>query len=433
MTSANRAERLAEGRSLRSQIPRSAHARWSADGRDPLAIVRSEDEGRLPELVSVRHKRMSASPFAYYRGGAALMATDLARSPATPIGVQLGGDCHLLNFGGYATPERNLVFDVNDFDETLRGPWEWDLKRLSVSVVLAAREIGMRPPAAQETVAQTVRTYRERMNLFAQLTPLDIWYSRIDASALTGRPQNAEQLIPKITAIVDGRRRFVDNPPFIYHSPDGDPLEERTRARVSAYRRHLRTEVCELFDRYRFVDAAIKVVGIGSVGTRCAVALFTTPDDEPLMLQVKEARRSVLEPFLSPSPFKNQGERIVAGQREMQAASDIFLGWLRDDAGHDFYVRQLRDMKVSVKIDTLRPTHLVQYAEACAWALARAHARTGDGAAISGYLGASDRFDRALVRFASDYADQVERDYEAFRKAFAVIEERPSTPNKPPG
>jgi len=374
---------------------------------------------------------MAASPLAFYRGGAGVMAADLAGAPTTPLHAQLGGDAHLLNFGGYATPERSLVFDVNDFDETLRGPWEWDLKRLSVSVVLAAREIGMRPTAAQAAVAETVRTYRERMNLFAQQAPLDIWYSRIDASALTGRPQSAEQLLPKMTALVDGRRRFVDNPPFIYHSPEGDPLEARTRARITAYRRHLRTEVCELFDRYRFVDAAIKVVGTGSVGTRCAVALFTTADDESLILQVKEARRSVLEPFLAMSRFKNQGERVVTGQRAMQAASDIFLGWLTDDEGHDFYVRQLRDMKVSVKVDALRPTHLEQYSETCAWALARAHARTGDAAAISGYLGGSDRFDRALVRFANGYADQVERDYEAFRQAFAVAKEEPTAPNKP--
>jgi uncharacterized protein (DUF2252 family) len=417
----NRAERLAYGRSLRLQVPRSTHAQWTPDGReDPVAILRRNDEGRLPELVPVRHQRMSLSPFAFYRGGAAIMAADLAQTPTTSLHVQLGGDCHLLNFGGYATPERNLVFDVNDFDETLRGPWDWDVKRLSVSVVLAAREIGMRAPAASDAVVETVRSYRERMNPFAQQSPLEIWYTRIDASRLVGRPQNPEHLLPKLTEIVDGRRRFVDDPPFIYHLPHGDPLETHTRARIAAYRRNLRVEVCELFDHYRFVDAAIKVVGIGSVGTRCAVALFTSADDEPLMLQVKEARRSVLEPFVAPSPFKNQGERVVTGQRKTQAASDVFLGWLRDDEGHDYYVRQLRDMKISVKLDALRPAQLVEYATTCAWALARAHARTGDPAAISGYLGRSDRFDEAIVRFARSYADQVERDFEAFKKAVAA-------------
>ena len=413
----NRAERLAQGRSLRSEVPRSTHGQWSPDGReDPVAILRRNDEGRLPELVPVRHQRMSLSPFAFYRGGAAIMAADLAHTPTTSLHVQLCGDCHLMNFGGYATPERNLVFDVNDFDETLRGPWDWDVKRLSVSVVLAAREIGMRAPAASDAVSETVRTYRECMVQFAQQSPLEIWYTRIDAARLLGRPQNPEHLLPKITAIVDGRLRFVDNPPFIYHRPEGDPLEKRTRTRIAAYRRNLRVEVCELFDHYQFVDAAIKVVGIGSVGTRCAVALFTTPDDEPLMLQVKEARPSVL---VAPSPFKNQGERVVTGQRKMQAASDVLLGWLRDDEGHDFYVRQLRDMKVSVKLDVLRPAGLVEYATTCARALARAHARTGDPAAISGYLGRSDRFDRGLVRFARSYAGQVERDYESFKKAVA--------------
>ena len=274
----------------------------------------------------------------------------------------------------------------------------------------------MRPPAASAAISETVRTYRERMTQFAGQSPLETWYARIDASRLLGRPQNAEQLLPKITAVIDGRRRFVENPPFIYHRPADDPLEERTRVRIAAYRRNLRVEVRELFDRYQFVDAALKVVGIGSVGTRCAVALFTTADGDSLMLQVKEACRSALEPFVAPSPFKNQGERVVTGQRKMQAASDIFLGWLKDDQGHAFYVRQLRDMKISIKLDALSPVGLAEYAAHCAWALARAHARTGDPAEIAGYLGRSDRFDRALVRFTRSYADQVEADYASFVK-----------------
>lgn len=418
MIDGSRAQRIAFGRSLRAQIPRSAHARWEpARRQEPVTIIERMDAERLPELIPVRHARMLASPLAFYRGGAAIMAADLAQTASTPVNVQLCGDCHLLNFGGYATPEGNLVLDVNDFDETQRGPWEWDVKRLAVSVLLAAREIGMRSPAAAGAVAQTVRTYRDRMRAFAQQAPLEIWYARIDATELAGRPQNPEHLLPKLTALVDGRPRFVDNPPFVYHLPEGDPLEEHVSARIAAYHRALRVEVRELFDHYRFVDAAIKVVGIGSVGTRCAVALFTTADDEPLILQVKETTRSVLEPFTAPSPFKNQGERVVTGQREMQAASDIFLGWLHDDEGHDYYVRQLRDMKVSVKLDALRPSELEEYVTTCASALARAHARAGDPATIAGYLGGSDRFDRAAVAFARAYADQVELDYETFKRA----------------
>jgi len=427
-------ERIARGKALRADTPRSAHGRWAVDepGRDPLSLLEAANRNRVASLIPVRHARMAVSPFAFYRGAAAIMAADLARTPSTGIMVQTAGDAHLANFGGYATPERNLVFDINDFDETLPGPWEWDLKRLVTSAVLVGRGNGMTKTQCGDAVRATVASYREHMRDFAARAPLDVWYARIDENILIdsvktaperrslsreakqAQRHTAEALVPKITTVENGRPRFIDDPPLFSHLPPEEHPEEFATDVLERYRATLRVDVAALFDRYRFADVARKVVGVGSVGTRCEVLLLLTDDDQPLLLQVKEAMTSVLEPYLSVSSFENHGERVIAGQRLMQAASDIFLGWTRNDEGNDFYIRQLRDMKLSADLSTFASSDLETYAAVCGWALARAHARSGDPAVIAGYLGRGDAFDEALVAFAQTYADQTERDYERF-------------------
>jgi uncharacterized protein (DUF2252 family) len=377
---------------------------------------------------------MAVSPFAFFRGAASVMAADLAGTPRTGIDVQLCGDAHCLNFGGFATPERNLIFDINDFDESLPGPWEWDVKRLAVSLMLAARELKLKDGPAKIGVLAAVRSYRLRMAACAALPALDVWYARIDEEAVVAmsadpvarkrresmaahaRENTAQHAIEKLTEVVDGTRRFRDDPPLLYHPRELADGRLDMQALFDGYAASLRPDVRELFSRYRLLDAVIKVVGVGSVGTRCAIALFQADDDDSLLLQVKEATTSVLEQYLAPSECSNHGERVVRGQRIMQSASDVLLGWT-SLAGRDFYVRQFRDMKGSADIDVMDADQLREYGEFCAWALANAHARSGDAVAIAGYLGKGDTFDKALVAFSVEYADQTESDYARFTEA----------------
>jgi uncharacterized protein (DUF2252 family) len=365
------------------------------------------------------------------RGAAMVMAEDLVGTPRTGIRTQLCGDAHLLNFGAYASPERALLFDVNDFDETLPGPWEWDVKRLAASLVVAGRENGFGAADCREAARTAVASYRKRMAEYSEMGELEVWYSSVGADDIFGlisdsksmkkaaksikkaRGRDSLQALSKLTRVVDGRRRFEEDPPLLTRVVE-EELREQIDEILRTYRRTLQDDRRHLLDRYRFVDAARKVVGVGSVGTRAFVVLLEGRDeDDPLFLQVKEAKASVLEPYLSKSPYKNQGHRVVAGQRLMQAASDIFLGWLRGGGGRDYYWRQLRDMKGSAKVEGMSPDELAIYGRLCGWVLARAHARSGDRVQIAAYLGRSDRFDGAIADFAKGYADQTERDHAA--------------------
>jgi uncharacterized protein (DUF2252 family) len=421
------------GRALRRRVPRSSHAVWEpAPDRAPLRVLEETNRRRVPELVAVREARMRASPFAFLRGAPAVMAADLATTPATGIPVQACGDAHLLNFGLFATPERNLVFGLNDFDETLPGPWEWDVKRLATSFVVAARTVGFDRAQGRRAALAAVRTYREQLARYAGMRLLEVWYSRVDAATIVamarGRQRRAVEhglaraqhhtnldALPRLTEVVDGGRRFVDNPPLLTHvSECGEGWVEEVLAR---YRASLPEERRQLLGRFRAHDAARKVVGVGSVGTRCYVVLLLGDrDDDPLLLQIKQATISALEPYAGRSRHRHHGRRVVNGQRLLQTASDIFLGWTGDGVAQ-YYVRQLWDMKGSVNIEAMPPDHLFHYGRLCGWVLARAHARSGDAVAISGYLGSSDRFDRAAASFAEAYADQSEADYAAFRRA----------------
>jgi len=433
----SRADRRAEGRALRKVAARSSHGGWrpSAPRPDPIILLKASSDDRLPQLIPIRYGRMLHSPFAFFRGAAVIMAADLATTPVTGLHVQACGDCHLLNFGEFATPERHLTFDVNDFDETLPAPWEWDVKRFAASVAIAGREIGLGDGKGRTVVERTVRAYREAIADFARMRALDVWYARLDANTLVrlakhhstqrlfrktakqARAHTVNHIFPRLTEVTNGRRRILDESPRVFHPSPGKSFEAETRSFLAAYRETLPVERRVLLDRYHFVDAAMKVVGVGSVGTRCSVALLLAADDDPLLLQIKEARPSVLESYAGKSAFADPGERIVVGQRMMQAASDIFLGWARGEDGRSYYLRQLRDMKGAAHLDMMSRADLVEYAGFCAWALARAHARTGDAARIAGYLGTSARFDRAIAEFAVAYADQNEADYATFKKA----------------
>ena len=420
------------GRALRDKLVRESHAEWKPkhDRDNPIDILRRSDENRMPEVVPIRYGRMLASPFAFFRGAASVMAADLAHTPRTDIRVQACGDCHLKNFGGFATPERNIVFDINDFDETLPAPWEWDVKRLATSFVLAVRENGLRGGVANEAAKLVAESYRNGIRYFAKLDPLDLWYEKITAEEfLRGVPQNRRNFVasriekamskrgsdidyPKLAEVVHGEVRIKDVPPLIFH-PEGTReagFREQAEKILRDYRETLPEERRLLFDRYRFVDAAIKVVGVGSVGTRCWIALLMSSENAPLFLQLKQAGSSVLEPYAGKSQYPHSGQRVVMGQRLMQAASDIFLGWTTGLAG-DFYVRQLRDAKISPIIENFDEDMFIAYAEACGRNLARAHAKSGNSWAIRGYLGKSDAFDEAIVSFAKAYADQTERDH----------------------
>ena len=432
----SRSERLADGKRVRSRLPREDQAHWPPpeQRRDPLAILEQSNLGRLEHLTPIRYGRMLHSPFTFLRGSAALMAADLASLPNTGLQVQACGDCHLLNFGFFATPERHLVFDLNDFDETHPAPWEWDLKRLAVSFVVAARDNNCSESDAKDAAIACVGAYREHLREYSRMSPLEVWYARLemediiaaapDAKSMALRRELAkkaeqriaENLFPKVVSVVAGQPRFVDQPPLLYHLKEAN-AEAMMRDGLEAYRQSLSEERRTLLDRYTLVDFAQKVVGIGSVGTRCYVLLLLSEENHPLILQAKEARRSVLEPYTQPSRYDNQGERVVMGQRLMQSSSDIFLGWVRGQRGYDNYVRQLRDMKLSIPVQEVSAVQLKRYAQYCGWSLARAHAKSGDGATISGYLGKADRFDDALGSFAISYADQNEQDHAALVKA----------------
>jgi uncharacterized protein (DUF2252 family) len=432
----SRQECLAAGKTLRDSVSRGSHAAWKTPGRqrDPIKILEESNKGRVPELVPIRYGRMLRSPFTFLRGSAGLMAHDLSKTPATGLRVQACGDCHLLNFGFFATPERNLVFDLNDFDETLPAPWEWDLKRLTVSFAVAARDNKLSDALAGEIVMECARSYRERLREYSRMSPLEVWYTRLDMDTIIAtapdekarnirkslakkaRERVIENLFPKIATREAGGHRLVDQPPVLFHVTEPG-AEQVMREGLEDYRESLSDERRILFDRFRLEDFAVKVVGIGSVGTRCLVGLFFDDDNHPLILQMKEARRSVLEPFAGKSAFENQGQRVVMGQRLMQSSSDIFLGWARGRRGNDFFVRQLRDMKFSVPVEGISAVQFRRYADFCGWTLARAHAKSGDAVTISGYLGKSGAFDRSLVAFSLAYADQNERDHAALVKA----------------
>lgn len=432
------AERYEAGRARRQQTPRSAHTEWSPlRQRDPLALLAASNVGRTASLVPVRHGRMLASPFAFYRGAPAVMAYDLAQTPSSGIVAQLCGDCHISNFGMYASPERSLVFDLNDFDETLPGPFEWDVKRTAASIVVAARNAQLTEKAARSAVATALRSYRTGMAELAAASHLGVWYSQTTATALLemvdkrhrktaetqlARVQARDRLraFAKLTEVVDGARRIVHDPPLIVRLEKTE-VDIRTWLTdlFAAYYESLEDSRKHLLARYRLVDVAHKVVGVGSVGTRCFISYWQGVDEgDPLFLQIKQANASLLEPYLGRSEYDRPGQRVVTGQRLMQATNDIFLGHTHSGE-HDYFVRQLYDMKGSADLSRIPAVYLERYAALCGAVLARAHARTGDAAQIAGYLGKSDSFDKALVEFAVRYADQNEADYALFKAAVA--------------
>jgi len=449
------AERTEQGRAARAEVPRSAHAEFIADHHerpDPIALSEGQAETRVPELVPIRYGRMLVSPFTFYRGAALIMASDLSRTPTTSLRVQLCGDAHLSNFGAFGTPERRLVFDINDFDETAPGPFEWDIKRLAASFEVAARDRNFTDPQRDGIVRECVATYRTAIAEFAVQTNLAVFYAsldidqalaqyrqsvpakqikRTDRNIAKARTKDSMQAFDRMTHEVDGEAQILSDPPLIERVQELLPpdqaaeFEEWLHRHLREYRRTLETDRRRLLERYRYVDFARKVVGVGSVGTRAWMALFLGRDgQDPLFLQIKEAQPSVLEAFAGRTDYRNAGHRVVAGQRLMQAASDIFLGWLHipdapDGKERDFYVRQLRDWKGSAEVDAMLPAAMLIYAKLCGWTLARAHARSGDAIAIAAYLGKSDAFDRAIAAFSTSYADQNERDYDALKQAAA--------------
>jgi len=421
----------AAGQAARKGVPRSSHAeaKFAAD-RDPVATIREENAARIQLLVPLRNQRMSRSPFAFLRGTARVMAADLALAPATGRIVQACGDCHLANFGLFATPERNVIFDLNDFDETLPAAWEWDVKRLATSSVLAALEVGASQKLAHEIALKTVQSYRLQMRRLMATSPLQIWFMRVDAQvflsvldpaqarSIQRRQLDAaargEHVPPALVAGRSGKLRFVEDPPVLQHLPHNDPLRGRAREALRKYTGTLRDDVRVLFNRYHLRDAALRVVGIGSVGTHCAIALFQAGPDDALVLQLKQANASVLEPYAGPSTYPNHGRRVAAGQRLMQAASDLFLGWLEIEGGQDYVVRRYRDRKANANLERLGLRELAQYGALCGETLAVAHARSGDPAFIAGYLGQRDSFERAVAEYAAGYAAQTQRDHAAF-------------------
>jgi uncharacterized protein (DUF2252 family) len=440
-------ERHARGREARKRVPRSSHADWSPapDRRDPVTLLEEQNARREPDLVPVRHGRMMVSPFTFYRGAARVMAADLSATPVSGINAQICGDAHLSNFGLFGSPERELLFDLNDFDETLPGPWEWDVKRMAASFTIAGRYRGFTPKEIVAATAKSVSSYREAMEGFAGMRMLDVWYAHLRADDLLAQAQaiaskrqmktatktmdkarmhDSVQALGKLAVEVDGEFRIASAPPIVVPlrdlqiaaGIDPETLNDVIHEQFRGYRMTLQPDRRTLLERYKVVDAARKVVGVGSVGTRAFIALLEGRDrDDPLFLQLKEATDSVLEEFLPKSRYRHHGERVVQGQRAMQAASDIFLGWTKGvDTTRHFYWRQLRDMKGSLDAEVVDPLALVFYAGACGWTLARAHARTGDAVSIAAYLGKSDSFDRAIVEFSERYARQNEEDHGAF-------------------
>jgi uncharacterized protein (DUF2252 family) len=446
----SRADRVALGKDARTVAPLDSHAEFSPGrGRDPVGLLLSQAQSRVPELVPVRHGRMLVSPFTFYRGAALPMAADLAGTPASGLRVQLCGDAHLSNFGAFASPERNLVFDVNDFDETLPGPFEWDVKRLAASLAVAGRDNGFPAKARRKVVLAAAEGYRTAMRGFAEQTFLDVWYAHLDIESAIreftsqikakklkefekllakAHTRDSTQALAKLTTMVEGQRRIISDPPMIvpveevFSDVQADAITGQIRAVLSKYRRSLQSNRRHLLEQFTLVQVARKVVGVGSVGTRAWVVLMDAMDGvEPLFLQAKEAQPSVLAEYCGRSKYNNQGERVVAGQLLQQAQSDIFLGWTRvtgpDGVDRDYYVRQLRDWKFSVPIEVMRPAGMTAYARLCGWTLARAHARSGDRIALAAYLGGSDKFDQAIADFAETYADQNELDYAALQAA----------------
>jgi uncharacterized protein (DUF2252 family) len=453
VTHLSAAERVERGRAARAEVPRSSHAGFepSSTRPDPIGLLEEQAASRVPELVPIRYGRMLVSPFAFYRGAALIMASDLAGTPRSGLMVQACGDAHLSNFGVFASAERSLVFDVNDFDETLPGPWEWDVKRLAASLVVAGRDRGFSDRERADAVLATVEGYRTEMGSLAAKHELDVWYRRLDADRLLkdlgaqatarmakrtdkvlakARTQDSLAAFDKLCQLVDGEPRIVSDPPLIVPLKELLPGEEsveffeRIHELLRSYRRTLQADRRHLLEQFRVVDIARKVVGVGSVGTRAWILLMEGRDEtDPLFLQAKEAQASVLERFVGKSSYTNCGERVVVGQHLMQASSDIFLGWERtqgiDGVRRDFYVRQLKDWKGSIDPDQMVPAGLAAYGRVCGWTLARAHARSGDRIALAAYLGTGPAFDRAIASFAESYADQNQRDYEALQKAVA--------------
>jgi uncharacterized protein (DUF2252 family) len=447
------AERAARGKAARAEVPRRSHGEWEPPTQrpDPVELLQEQAASRVPELVPIRYGRMMVSPFTFYRGAAYLMASDLSHGPRTGLHAQLCGDAHLSNFGIYAAPDRRLVFSVNDFDETLPGPFEWDVKRLVTSFEVASRSRGFDAKTRAKINMATSASYRTSIQAYAGMLNLDIWYDRIDVEEVLkefravaneaqrkrmdknldkARTKDSLAAFNKLTEVVDGERRIISNPPLI--SPideiagdDAPAVREWMQNLIRSYRRTLSGDRRKLLERYRFVDAARKVVGVGSVGTRAWIILMLGRDGEdPLFLQAKEAQSSVLEPFIGRSEFGNHGQRVVEGQRLMQSASDIFLGWIHveramDSQPRDFYIRQLWDAKGSALVDVFEADAMEMYGNLCGQTLAKAHARSGDAIAISSYLGTSDVFDRAIAQFADTYADQNERDYKTLEAAIA--------------
>ena len=437
------AERYAMGKACRKQIPRSLHASYSPppERASPIEIIERADLGRLPDLLPLRHGRMAQSPFTFYRGSALAMAADLAHTPTSGLRVQACGDAHLSNFGGFATPERRVIFAINDLDETLPAPWEWDVKRLAASFAVASRHNGHSDSAARDAAAACVDSYRRRMHEFSQMKMLELWYTVITADDVMACVQDpevrqraskrlkkesaksiAEDIFPKLAASSTKGATIRDQLPTIFHYPGHNPGEvhDVVQDAFDRYRESLPQSVRSLLDRFELKDAAIKVVGVGSVGTRCWVLLLMAGEHDPLFLQVKEARESVLAPFAGATVFPNQGQRVINGQRLLQPYSDIFLGWTTSQAGKHFYFRQLRDIKISILVESFDKSLMKTYAEVCGWALALGHARSGDAAMISGYLGKSDEFAEAIAEFSWQYADQNEQDHAAFEQAIRV-------------
>jgi uncharacterized protein (DUF2252 family) len=446
------AERVARGKAARAEVPRSSHASFEpAPHRpDPVKVLERQAKTRVPELVPIRYGRMLVSAFTFYRGAAMIMAGDLAATPRSGLTVQCCGDAHLSNFGVFASPERRLMFDLNDFDETLPGPWEWDVKRLAVSMLIAARDNGFAVSYQDQVVLDTVESYRTAMAGFAAMNNLDVWYSHLDIertlrelgpqlkpaqvkrtekTLAKARTKDSMSAFSKLTHVVDGEARIVAEPPLIVpihdlaQGTEREEMFEGLHELVGSYRQTLEYDRRVLLEEFHLTDIARKVVGVGSVGTRAWIVLMLGRNgQDPLFLQMKEAEASVLEEFLGPSEFDNHGERVVVGQRLMQASSDIFLGWLHVEQGidgqsRDFYGRQLKDWKGSAEIERMKPSGLAAYGRLCGWTLARAHARSGDRIAIAAYLGKGTVFDRAIVEFSRAYAEQNERDYRALAAA----------------
>jgi uncharacterized protein (DUF2252 family) len=446
----SRAEQYAAAKALRETCPRDAHAAWKAPSgrRDAVELVLEAEKGRVPDLLPLRHGRMVRSAFTFYRGAALTMAADLASTPSSGIRVQCCGDAHLCNFGGFATPERKIIFSINDLDETLPAPWEWDVKRLAASFVVACRDKGLKDSVAKDAVLTCVRTYRESMAEFSEMKTLELWYRALAADELiAGLPpklrtravkriekeqakSRGEEMFPKLVELKGEMPVIKDQLPTIFHAEGHPPgeVQQAVRDVLAAYRATLPPSYQSLLDRYELRDAAIKVVGVGSVGTACWVLLFTAGEGDPLFLQVKEARASVLEPYAGASVFPNHGQRVVNGYRLMQPASDMFLGWSQGPKRH-YFMRQLRDMKISIMVETFGQAEMDIFAGWCARALALSHARSGNSAMLSGYMGKSDAFDRAIAAFSIAYADQNEKDHAALERAVrkgkveAVVEE----------